>query len=115
MRSIGDLRARIALMRRVVETGGGTSRERWETIGLYAAEVAHLSAKTVAQAGADWVDTLVLVHVRTPRTFSLQEGMRVDHLGTAYEVTEVVPDKPFRGISELRCRRLEMRDGTCGT
>ena len=105
----------MALKRRVVETNGGTSRESWETIGLYAAEVAHLSAKVMAQAGADWVDALVLVHVRTPRTVPLQEGMRVDHMGAAYEVTEVVPDKPFRGISELRCRRLDMRDGTCGT
>ena len=59
MRNTGDLRMRVALQRRTVTTLGGKTREDWETIGLYAAEVLHAAhllpraglAGTVAGAG----------------------------------------------------------------
>lgn len=113
MRNTGDLRMRVALQRRTVTTMGGKTREDWETIGLYAAEVLHASARDFYSGAGQWYEEKITVHLRTPRTYSPAPGLRVLWQGRAYDVLEVTPDKPLRGITELRAVAAEMEGSGC--
>lgn len=113
MRNTGDLRMRVALQRRTVTTLGGKTREDWETIGLYAAEVLHASARDFYGGAGQWYEEKITVHLRTPRTYSPAPGLRVLWQGRTYDVLEVTPDKPLRGITELRAAAAEMEGSGC--
>ncbi len=113
MRSVGDLRTRVMLQKRVTQVQGGESTERWQTLGLYAAEVLHASAKDFYRGGGTYLETGVTIHLRTPQLWTPAPGLRCVHQGAAYDVVEVVPDKPLRGFTELRAVRVEMEGSGC--
>ena len=68
--------------------------------------------RAVRGAG-QWYEEKITVHLRTPRTYSPAPGLRVLWQGRAYDVLEVTPDKPLRGITELRAAAAEMEGSGC--
>ena len=105
---------------RFADAGGAAAQNRnnpgWQDpggLGLYAAEVLHASARDFYGGAGQWYEEKITVHLRTPRTYSPAPGLRVLWQGRAYDVLEVTPDKPLRGITELRAAAAEMEGSGC--
>ena len=109
MRDAGDLNQVIVLKKRVPVTENGISRDDWEIVGAFAAEVLRQSAKAFYSAGAEYGEAVIIAHIRTPWRYKLTTGLRIvtDEL-IEWDTVDVIPNKPARGFTELRARRVSM-------
>lgn len=113
MRNAGDLRERVTLQRREVETVQGRSREAYTTIGTYPAEVLHASARDFYHGTGNWMEEKITIRLRALTSTRLAPGLRVQWQGRAFDVVEVLPDRPWRGFTELRAVNAEMEGSGC--
>lgn len=108
MRTVGDLRERVTIEKRKTAVKDGISGDEWTAVGAWWAEVMHLSQKDWSVAQATYTQEIITVHLWTPRTGVVDTGARVLWRGRRYGVTEVVPDKPAPGMTELRAVACDM-------
>ena len=108
MRGTGDLKSRIVLMKRTASRVGGISRNDWEDIGEYPAEILHASARDFAAGGGGYAEEIVIAHIRQLTSVQLDSGLRFRFEDGLYDVTERITGKPKRGFIELRARRADM-------
>lgn len=108
MRTVGDLKERITLQKRTAVTDKGISRNDWTDVGAWWAEIMHLSQKDWSAASATYTQEIITAHLWTPRTGVIDTGARLLWRGRAFEVLEVVPDRPIPGMTELRAVACDM-------
>lgn len=101
MRTIGEMRHVITLLRKV--TGdGGDSRVTWETALCARAARREMSGREFAAAGATGYERVVEFTIRTPRDIALDSGLAVLYAGARLECVQVIPDMPKKGFTRLR-------------
>ena len=102
MRYIGEMKHRLRLYKRDVDTSTGSSHETRELVMEVWGARRDMSGREFAQASAVQAEQTAIFTIRRPLQKQIDSGIQIIENGQVWEVVSVVDNPVWRGCVDLR-------------